>query len=600
MAFDEKFLDELKQKNNIVDVVGKYCVLKKRGNVNHWACCPLPGHTEKTPSFTVNEAGQFFKCFGCGKGGDVITFVMIMENLDYLGAIRLLAEWAGMSMPEDTRDYSEIAKERSDRDRLLALMKETALFYVRNLAKPEAEEFNSYISRRGFDRKTVTAFGMGASFDRFGLVNHLKQKGYTEEEMLKCGVCKKKVRADENGKDTSYIYDDQWGRLIVPIINNLGNVIAFGGRLLEAKPNFGKYNNTQETSLFIKNRTLYNINNLKKEKNLHGITDVIMVEGYMDTIALYQAGFRNVVASMGTSLTVEQARTIKRYADTVIISYDGDGAGQKATIRGLEMFQKEGLNVKVVRLPEGLDPDDVIKKYGADKYRELLIEAMPLVDFKIYNLKKSYNLKDTQSKRKYLNEALKVIAEVESESEREDLLRKLGHDTNTTFESLKRDLDKNSGIKVQKEEPVIERNSSLDGLKNAERFILCAMLFNKSYAKSTNPFLINFTDQVHIRICDIISENREENKEIFPATVAKLFDEKELVEYNAVLSSGDNVFGSNTEERFYIDCLNTVKKAGLESDLKELNAVFSQESDLEKRKQIVKMIAEITAKLAKY
>ena len=600
MAFDEKFLDELKQKNNIVDVVGKYCVLKRRGSVNHWACCPLPGHSEKTPSFTVNEPGQFFKCFGCGRGGDVITFVMLMENLDYLGAVRLLAEWAGLALPDDDRDYKEIVKERSDRDRLLALLKDTALFYVRNLARPEAKPFNEYLEKRGFDRKTVTAFGMGASLDRFELVNHLRSKGYRDEEMLKCGVCKKKQRVDENGKDTSYIYDDQWGRLIVPIISNLGNVIAFGGRLLEAKPHFGKYNNTQETSLFVKNRTLYNVNNLKKLKATEGLSEVIMVEGYMDTISLYQAGFKNVVASMGTSLTVEQARTVKRYADTVIVSYDGDGAGQAATIRGLEIFQKEGLNVKVVQLPEGLDPDDVIKKFGAERYSELLQDAMPLVDFKIYNLKKAYNLKDTQSKRKYIAQAIKVISAVALESEREDLLRKLGKDTGTTFESLKRDLDKSEGTVVQ-EKPTQEAPvQASDGLKNAERFVLCAMLFNKGYSKSFNPYSVNFKDPVHIRICDIVIECREDGKEVFPSTVAKLFSEEELVEYNAVLASGDNVFGFKAEERFFEDCLAMIKKESLANDLKELNAIFSQETDLEKRKQIVKMIADLTAKLSKY
>ena len=599
MAFDDKFIDELKQKNNIVDVVSKYCVLKRKGNVNHWACCPLPGHSEKTPSFTVNEAGQFFKCFGCGRGGDVITFVMLMENLDYLGAIKLLAEWAGMALPDDNRDYKEIAKERSDRDRLLSLLKETALFYVRNLARPEAKPFNDYLIRRGFDRKTVTAFGMGASLDRFELVNHLRSKGYTNEEMLKCGVCKKKDRVDENGNDTSYIYDDQFGRLVVPIINNLGNVIAFGGRVLEAKPNFAKYKNTQETSIFIKNRTLYNVNNLKKEKQIRNFSEVIMVEGYMDTISLYQGGFKNVVASMGTSLTVEQARMVKRYCDTVIVSYDGDGAGQNATIRGLEIFQKEGLNVKVVRLPEGLDPDDVIKKYGSESYAKLLQEALPLVDFKIFNLKKKYNLKDTQSKRKYINDALKVISAVPTESEREDLLRKLGKDTGTTFESLKRDLDKLDGVETPKKEKVESVTPTSDGLKNAERFVLCAMLFNKKYAKDFNPYTINFTDPVHIRICDIAQEYRDENREIFPSTVAKLFSEEELVEYNAVLSAGDNVFGFNAEERFFDDCLLKIKKDNLSNDLKELNKLYTQETDVGKRMQIVKMIAELTAKLAK-
>ena len=225
---------------------------------------------------------------------------------------------------------------------------------------------------------------------------------------------------------------------------------------------------------------------------------------------------------------------------------------------------------------------------------------MPLVDFKIYNLKKAYNLKDTQSKRKYIAQAIKVISAVPLESEREDLLRKLGKETGTTFESLKRDLDKTDGVVVQekpsKEAPV----HASDGLKNAERFVLCAMLFNKGYSKSFNPYSVNFKDPVHIRICDIVTECREDGKEVFPSTVAKLFSEEELVEYNAVLASGDNVFGFKAEERFFEDCLAKIKKESLTNDLKELNTIFSQETDLEKRKQIVKMIADLTAKLAKY
>ena len=408
------------------------------------------------------------------------------------------------------------------------------------------------------------------------------------KELLSSGA----VGESKNGK----LLDFQAGRLIFPIINAFDEVVGFGGRLLE-KSDFAKYKNTSATLLFDKSKTLYNINLLKKLKRKQPISNVIFVEGYMDTISLYQGGFKNVVASMGTSLTVEQARTVKRYADTVIVSYDGDGAGQAATIRGLEIFQKEGLNVKVVTLPEGLDPDDVIKRYGADKYKELLDEAMPLVDFKIYNLKKKYNLKDTQSKRKYVTDALKVIAEVPSESEREDLLRKLGKDTNTTFESLKRDLEK-GGIAQPTAEKVPEVTASVDALKNAERFVLCAMLFNKAYSKSFKPYSINFSDPVHMRICDLVSEYREDGKEIFPSTVAKLFTEDELVEYNAVLASGDNVFGTKQEERFFSDCLSRIKKESLSSDLRELNALFAQETDLEKRRQIVKMIAEITAKLS--
>ena len=211
MALDEKFIEELKLKNNIVDIVGKYCVLKKRGN-SHWACCPLPGHSERTPSFTVNEAGQFFKCFGCGRGGDVITFVRTMENLDYIGAVRLLAENAGMAMPDDDRDYKKRESDKQSRDRLLSLTKDAALFYVHNLSDPKAKPHNDYLAFRGIERRTVTAFGIGASLDRFSLPNYLKSKGYTEEEMLKCGVCQKKVKDD----GSSYVYDALWGRLISP------------------------------------------------------------------------------------------------------------------------------------------------------------------------------------------------------------------------------------------------------------------------------------------------------------------------------------------------------------------------------------------------
>lgn len=595
MALDEKFIEELKLKNNIVDIVGKYCVLKKRGN-SHWACCPLPGHSERTPSFTVNEAGQFFKCFGCGRGGNVITFVRIMENLDYIGAVRLLAENAGMAMPDDDRDYKKRESDKQSRDRLLSLTKDAALFYVHNLSDPKAKPHNDYLAFRGIERRTVTAFGIGASLDMFSLPNYLKSKGYTEEEMLKCGVCQKKVKDD----GSSYVYDALWGRLIIPIINNLGYVIAFGGRLLEKKPDFAKYKNTQETELFIKNRTLYNINNLKKEKAKNGLSSIIMVEGYMDAISVYNAGFKNVVASMGTSLTTEQARLLKRFASTVLISYDGDGAGQKATIRGLEILQNEGIEVRVVTLPEGLDPDDVIRKFGAEAYEKLLEDSLPLVDFKIKNLKKAYNLTETSGKRKYIAEAVKVIAERPTESEREELLRKLGRDTNTTYESLSRDTERFMSGKTVEEIPEENVAQSKDGISGAERFVLCALLFNKQYAKDISLIGYDFQDPVRNKIADIINEAKENEKPIFPSSIATLFGENELVEYNAVLSSGDNVFGSDGETRYFSDCVSKMMKNKLETELAQLNEVLRAETDTEKRKEIIGAIAKIAAKLAKY
>lgn len=594
----DEFIEKLKEKTNIVDVVGSYCTLKKKGS-SYWACCPLPGHSERTPSFSVNEPGQFYKCFGCGKGGNVYTFVMEMENLDFIGAVRFLAEKAGMEVEETERKDGKYIPKTADRDRLLALMKATGYFYIDNLKKPEARRFNDYLLSRGFDRKTVRDFGIGASLDFYSLPKHLKNLGYTEEEMLKCGVCTKYER-EKGGVKKSEIGDSLYGRLIIPIINNFSCAIAFGGRLLEKKPNFAKYKNTQETELFIKNRTLYNINNLKKLRAEGQIKDVIMVEGYMDAISLYSAGFKNVVASMGTSLTVEQARILKRYTDTVIISYDGDGAGQKATIRGLEILKKEGLTVKVLILPDGLDPDDVIKKYGQKKYAELLAKSVPLVDFKLLNLKKSYDLKDISQKRKYISEAIKVIAESDSESEREDLLRKLGKETGTTFEALKRDTDRLiSGEKTETEVSLPVEKQTSGRVESAERLIICAGILKKPYAKDYDLSSFDFSSEKRRKIVDVITRLKEEGKEAFPATIASYLTEEELAEYNAVLSSGDNVFGTNAEKKYFSDCVALLKKDKLEEQLTVLKELYNSETDTEKRKQIAKKIAELTVKIRK-
>lgn len=603
MAFDEKFITELKAKNEITEVVGKYCVLKKRGNINHWACCPLPGHSEKTPSFTVNEAGQFFKCFGCGRGGDVITFIMIMENLDYPGAVKYLADRAGLKLPDDERDYKEISKERSRRERMLSLIKTAALYYVHNLRSAKAEVHRKYLAERGVDAKTATAFGLGASTDMFSLVEHLRGKGFKDDEMVDCGVCQRKT----NDKGT-FVYDALAGRLIIPIINNLDSVIAFGGRLLEKKPEFAKYKNTKETEIFIKNRTLYNINNLKKERAKGNLSEVIMVEGYMDTISVYGGGFKNVVASMGTSLTTEQARILKRYVNTVLISYDGDGAGQKATIRGLEILRNEGLEVKVVRLPEGLDPDDVIKRMGAQAYGEMLKNAVPLIDFKLDNLKKDYDLNDISSRRKYTAEAIKIISGEKSESLREELLRKLSAVTGTTYAALQRDVERTAEEVAKEEEKnglkeELRRKENLppeknDGLSGAEKFILCAALFSKSYAAKVNLDKLSFTDPLRIKIADMVQALRDEGKEIFPAAISKSFTDEELAGYNDVLSCGDRIFGTPIEKKYFSDCVTAVNRYALEKEIKELNAIYAAETDVEKRKDIVSAIAVMTTKLA--
>ena len=368
------------------------------------------------------------------RSGDVIGFVREIESTDFMGAVRILAARAQMTVPENNFDDGKALERKKKRDTLAAIMLDSARFYLRNLYSGDerAEAHLQYIAKRGLAPTTVKKFGLGASLDFYSLPKYLQQKGYSRVDLLDSGVASE----DKNGR----LIDAQGGRLIFPIINAFDEVIAFGGRKLE-KTDFGKYKNTKETILF-------NINLLKKLKREQPIKDVIIVEGYMDTISLYQAGFKNVVASMGTSLTKEQARLVKRYTDNVLISYDGDFAGQKADLRGLEILDSEHLQVKVVPMPDGLDPDDVAKQ-GQEAYQKCLDEAMPLIDYKIHALERKFDLSQTSEKRRFVTEALRVVKTAESESVKEELLKKLRDKTGITYNALERDMQ---NLTVEKEE----------------------------------------------------------------------------------------------------------------------------------------------------
>ncbi|MBQ8291779.1 MAG: DNA primase, partial [Clostridia bacterium] len=428
-GFDFRFMQELKQKNEIVEVIGSYVALDRKGNT-HWACCPF--HHERTPSFAVNQAEQFYHCFGCGVSGDVVKFVQEIESTDFIGSVRILAARAKMEVPESNFDTEEAVKRKKKRDAMSKIMLDCARFYLSNLYSGDerADAHLQYISNRKLAPTTVKKFGLGASLDFDSLPEYLAEKGYMKQDLLDSGAL---VEA-KSGR----LVDFQAGRLIFPIINAMDEVVAFGGRLLE-KSDFAKYKNTKETMLFNKSKTLYNVNLLKKLKRKQAIPNVIMVEGYMDTISLYQAGFENVVASMGTALTKEQARLLKRYSDNVLISYDGDFAGQKADSRGIEILKDENINVRVVPMPDGLDPDDVVKQ-GADKYQACLDKAMPLVDYKLHALEKKYDIKDTEGRRRFVNEALKVVATADTESVKEELLKHLRDKTGISYHALERDL----------------------------------------------------------------------------------------------------------------------------------------------------------------
>ena len=589
-GLDSRFMQELKQKNEIIDVISGYVSLDKKGNT-HWACCPF--HHERTPSFAVNQAEQFYHCFGCGVSGDVVKFVQEIESTDFMGAVRILAARAKMQVPESNFDTEKAVEMKKKRDEMAAIMLDCARFYLSNLYSGDkrAEAHLQYIQARKMSPTTVKKFGLGASLDFFSLPDYLAGKGFSRQNLLDSGA----LSEAKSGK----LVDSQAGRLIFPIINAFDEVVAFGGRLLE-KSDFAKYKNTKETLLFNKSKTLYNVNLLKKLKRKQSIKEVIIVEGYMDTISLYQAGFENVVASMGTSLTKEQARLVKRYSDNVLISYDGDFAGQKADLRGLEILRDENLNVRVVPMPEGLDPDDVAKQ-GKDAYQKCLDAAMPLIDYKIHAIERKYDLSRSEEKRKFVAEALKVVSEAESESVKEELLKKLRDQTGITYHALERDLHnvkkepavaEAKDTQLQEQTRIAETATGTDRRVKAVRFILAAKLFSAPYAKNYDVSELTLSDSSHQAIAAFIVEREKAGERMRANELFEILEEDDP-ELSAICDFNfEEKLTGDTAERFFKDSVKTLKREALERELSVLNEQFKSETDETKRKVIQRKIMD--------
>ena len=399
MAIDQSFLDELTARSDIVDVVSRYVSLKKSGS-NYFGLCPF--HNEKSPSFSVSQDKQIFHCFGCGVGGGVISFIMRAEGLEFYDAVSFLAKQNGMTVPENNYDK----KTSKIRERLLALMKDTARFYYSELWKPENINVQQYFAKRGLTRKTMNRFGLGfAPNSFFATMDAMKEKGYTQDELLACGL----VAKSEKGN----LYDKFRNRVMFPIFDLRGNVIAFGGRVMDdSKP---KYLNSPETAIFHKSRNLFAIEKARKTANDY----FILAEGYMDVIALHQAGFDSAVASLGTALTEEQARLIARYTKNIIISYDADNAGQMAAQRAIDILKKSGLNVRVLRIPNAKDPDQFIKEKGSDAFRRLIEQSSDDIAYKINNIASKFDLEEDQDRISFLKEAAYILALIDSDIERE-------------------------------------------------------------------------------------------------------------------------------------------------------------------------------------
>ncbi len=578
----QEFLITLKEKLNIVDVAGSYLTLERRGG-SYWACCPF--HHEKTPSFSINEADQYYHCFGCGESGDVIKFVREMENIDFMDAVKILAERAGLQLPQSGFDNQKTVEMKRKRDTLLKIMNDCAHFYLDNLNSGKADEHINYILKRNIPSKIVRTFGIGASLNFSDLPKFLLSKGYSKQDIVDSGAVN-----EVDGR----LSDAQGGRLIFPLINAMDEVVAFGGRVLK-KTDFAKYKNTKETLIFNKSKTLYNINLLKKLRKTQTIKEVIMVEGYMDTLSLYQAGFKNVVANMGTSLTQDQARLIKRYADTVLSSYDGDGAGIKANLRGLDIFKEAGLNIKVIPLPDGLDPDDVIKQRGADEYRKCLNSAMPLIDYKLSVLERGFDLNKTEDKRKYLSDAIRIVRTADSAAEQEELLKRLRDKTGITYESLSRDLNSEPiQLKAEPEKQPVRKDNSNVTVK-ASRFVIASYLFGAKYAEG-DVTEIPYCSEVHDIIAKYIKSKTLMEEKIHPAELFEFFDENtpEYEELCRILdySAGETLSGEVAVKSFY-DCVTKLKLNRIDKRINSLKAQSEAQREISQKIAIASEINQL-------
>ncbi len=393
-AFPEEWLNELLSKSDIVRVVGDYVPITPKGG-KYWGCCPF--HNEKTPSFCVTPERQMYYCFGCHAGGGVIHFVMEAERVSYVEAVKLLAQRAGMELPDEVND-ARLKAERAYKERLYSACKEAARFYNKKLLSEEGKAAQAYLSRRGIGGKMAVRFGLGyAPKGWHNLMDHLKSKGYSQKEMVDAGL------AIASKKDAG-AYDAYRDRLIYPIISATGRVMAFGARTMK-KDDEPKYINTGDTPIYNKRYNLYALNMQRGKR----VGELIMVEGYMDVISLFAAGIENAVASLGTAMTNQQARLIKRYADKVYLCYDGDNAGQAATLRGLDILSAEGVDPKVIVIPGNMDPDDYVRKFGKNGFLELRDGALDANTFRLTNMAGKYDLATADGREEFAKKACAFV-----------------------------------------------------------------------------------------------------------------------------------------------------------------------------------------------
>ena len=581
MAFPPAFLDELTARNPIEEVVGQYVSLKRSG-ANMFGLCPF--HGEKTASFSVAPDKGIYYCFGCHKGGSVINFQMEIEGLSYPDAVRALAKRAGMEVPEDEQYQSRYRQQ----ERLWALHKEAARFFHSQLYAPVGREALEYALGRGMSRSILTTFGVGYAPDSWdSLIKAMRAKGYTDQELRDSGLV---TISRKNGN----LFDRFRDRLMFPIIDVRGNVIAFGGRVIKKDSEAAKYLNSPETLIFNKRKNLFGLNLAKKTKQ--GF--LILVEGNVDVVTLHQYGFDNAIASLGTSLTEEQAALITRYSDQIVLIYDGDKAGQNATQRAIPILEKAGIQVKVLTLRDAKDPDEFLKKFGADRFKLLLEESSNRVEYQLNAILKKYDLRDDDQKVKYLQESAELISTLPSSVQREVYAGRVAEAAKISLEAMKLEVNRAFKRRMAREKKKQEkidlaparnlqpksRTIRYDNMKSAmaEEMLLALCLRESALLDQTADLKPEmFSSELLSRVYGQLAERHREGLEVSLAGLTD-FTAEEMSHIAGILQRQEGP----VNEQALADCVRTIQRQHQSGRVETEEDLLALRNRLKERKGI--------------
>lgn len=574
-GFSPEFLEELKYKCDIVEVISQYVPLQKKGG-RYFGCCPF--HNEKTPSFCVNNG--WYHCFGCGASGDVVKFVMEMESVSFYDAVKILADKVGLQLPEVKLD-PQYAQKKEHGDVLKQLMRDVARYYRNNLLdEKKGKDAREYLHNRGLDDEIAKRYGLGLSLDNESMVGYMRRKGYSLKDIEECGLVGNAQRP----------YDAFANRIIVPIMDSMSNVIAFGGRIYHGEKDVAKYKNSTNTTLFDKGRTIYGINFIKRDKKMNGVAykELILVEGYMDVISLGASGIKNAVACMGTALTDGQARELSRMTENLYVCYDGDGAGKKATIRNVDILAKFVQNVRVISLDDGKDPDETVREGGAEAFLKKQKEALPVIEYKLKLCADANNLGSVNGRAKYVQSALKVLKTIDNRAEREVYMDVVSKMSGVSVATLTDEAGMIRPVKI--EQPKENDEEKIAKNLRASRFVLNRIVKGEKYvdlSKIKTEWLENDLHRQVFEWAKTMPEHTDMVKTMFSVFG---YDNEEISNIlNINMKFADNI----READYFNDCVLMLANEFVSKRLEQVKNGYNELSDPEAKRASIAEISRL-------